>query len=245
MLISILLPSLGILSAHRILRRSLQQIGLLELHARFFLISSALMILFFMLRAHHPMQLWLFIGSLLIFLSLLPKIFSFLLEKQIEKHQLRLLDQLVLAVQSGRSLRAAISALAEAERGFLHLSILNLQHAILYETSESSLRSACLKNLYGELSRIDKSNSKCADQLRSFRQQLKTLEDFRRRSGQVSLQIRMQAAISALLYAGLLVFTVTQFGFYQHRGLIAASGTLFFVGMVTVFVIGRRNRWST
>jgi hypothetical protein len=55
----------------------------------------------------------------------------------------------------------------------------------------------------------------------------------------------MQAAISTLLFAGLLLFMITQFGFYQHQTLILVSGTLFFIGVVTVFVIGRRLQWTT
>jgi hypothetical protein len=156
-----------------------------------------------------------------------------------------LLDQLILGVQSGQSLRSSLVLMSRQESSLLRVSLENLIHALVFENSSAGLKSRSLKNIFEELSRIERSQSKNADQLKSLRKNLKTLEDFRRRSGQVTLQIRMQAAISALLYGGLLLIMIAQFGFYQHIGLIMASGTLFFGGMVTVFVIGRRFQWTT
>jgi hypothetical protein len=135
--------------------------------------------------------------------------------------------------------------LSAQESSLLRIPLQNLTHAIVYENSSASLRSAMLKTLYEELCRIEKSQSKCVDQLRALRKQIKMMEDFRRRSGQVSMQIRMQASVSAVLYVGLLLFMITQFGFFEYRGLILTSGVLFFGGLVTVFVIGRRSQWNT
>jgi len=243
--VSILLTSLGIAFAHRILGSSLQKIGLSNLHTRIFLVLVALMIAFFVMLASHPTLLWFFFGTFLIILSLLPHFFSRYQEKLIHAHTLRLLDHLILNVQTGQSLRVSLMSLSRQEPSLLRVSWQNLAHALVVENSSSSLKSPTLRYLFDELSRIDKSQSKCADQLRSFRRNLKTLEDFRRRSGQVSLQIRMQGAISTLLFIGLLLFMVTQFGFYQHRSLILVAGSLFFTGVVTVFVIGRRLQWTT
>lgn len=243
--VSIWLTSLGFVFAHRILGSSLQKIGLSNLHTRIFLVLAALMITFFIILAPHPSLLWFFIGTFLILLRLLPNFFSRYQEKLIHAHTLRLLDHLILNVQSGQSLRASLMLLSRQEPSLLRISWQNLAHALAVENSSSSLKSATLKSLFDELSRIEKSQAKCAEQLRSFRRNLKTLEDFRRRSGQVSLQIRMQAAISTLLFVGLLLFMITQFGFYQHQSLILAAGSLFFIGVVTVFVIGRRLQWTT
>jgi len=243
--VSILLTSLGFVFAHRILGSSLQKIGLSNLLPRIFLVLVALMILFFLILGPQPMLLWIFFGTLFILLKLLPYFFSRYQEKLIQAHTLRLLDHLILSVQSGQSLRASLVMLSRQESSLLRVSWENLVHAIVFENSAKSLRSPALKNLFEELSRIERSQAKCVDQLRSLRGNWKTLADFRRRSGQVSLQIRMQAAISTLLFVSLLLFMITQFGFFQHRMLILTSGTLFFSGVVTVFVIGRRLQWST
>lgn len=245
MIVSILLTSIGFVFAHRILGSSLQKVGFPNLHARIFLVLAVLMIFFFAVRGPYPTQLWVFFGTILILLKLFPYFFSYYQEKLIQAHTLRALDHLILGVQSGQSLRTSLMMISRQESSLLRVSWENLAHAICFENSSSGLQSQTLKNLFNELQRIEKSQSKCGDQLRSLRKNLKTLEDFRRRSGQVSLQIRMQAAISALLYVVLLLFMVAQFGFFQHRVVIMASGTLFFVGMVTVFVIGRRIQWNT
>lgn len=243
--VSFLITSLGILFAHRILRSSLSKIGFSNHLPRVFLISAALMIVVFVFRAHSPMQLWFSFGGFLILIKLLPHFFSQFLEKQISKHTLRIVDRLVLGVQSGHSLRSSLHQLSTGESSLLRIPLQNLAHAIAVENSSKGLQSSKLRHLFEELSRIEGSHSKCADQLKAFRRQLKMLEDFRRRSGQVSLQIRMQAIVSAVLYVALLLFMITQFGFYQHRSLILVSSVLFSAGMVTVFVIGKRAKWNT
>lgn len=245
MIASILLTSLGLVFVHRILGHSLQKIGFSNHHARIFLVLAAVMIVFFVLLSRQPIQLWLFFGTILLLLSLLPYFFSRYQEKLIQSQTLRILDHLILNVQSGQSLRVSLDMLARQESSLLRVSLENLSHAIIYETSAANLQSEALKNIFSELSRIERSQSKCADQLRAWRKNLKTMDDFRRRSGQVTLQIRMQAAISAVLYVALLLFVVTQFGFKPHRGLILMSGALFFGGVVTVFVIGRKMKWKT
>lgn len=245
MIVSILLTNVGIAFAHRRLQSSLQQMGLTNLHARVFPVVAALMIFFFMIWRSCPGRLWLFFGAIFVLLKLLPTVFSHYQEKLIQTQTLRVLDQLILGVQAGQSLRVSLSALIRQEASLLRIPLENLAHAMVFENSSASLKSKALRDLFNELSRIEKSQAKCADQLRSLRKNLKTLESFRRKSGQVTLQIRMQALISALLYAGLLLFVITQFGFRPHQGLIVASGILFFGGMVTVFVIGRRLRWTT
>jgi phosphatidylserine synthase len=243
--VSILITSLGILFAHRILCSSLHRIGFSNHIPHIFLISAGLMILFFVFRPFHPAQLWFSFGLFLILINFLPHFFSQFLEKQIGRHSLRIVDQLLLGVQSGHSLRSSLHAMAAGESSLLRIPLQNLVHAIAVESSSSGLSSAKLRVLFEELSRIERSQSKCGEQLKAFRRHLKTLEDFRRRSGQISLQIRMQAVVSAVLYVALLAFIVTQFGFFQHRGLILISAMLFLSGLVTVFVIGKRAKWNT
>lgn len=243
--ISILLTTLGLALAHRILGSSLEQVGFPNLHARLFSILTALMISIFIIRASHPADLWFLFGTILILLRLLPHFFSYYQEKLIQRHTIRVLDQLILGVQSGQSLRASLGSLSQQESILLRVSLENMVHAIVFEESSKNLRSPALRALFEDLKQIEKSQAKCADQLRALRRNLKIMEDFRRRSGQVSLQIRMQAGISAALFVGLLLFTVLQFGFFQYRSLILTSITLFFAGLVTVFVIGRRMRWTT
>jgi hypothetical protein len=245
MLVSFLLTSLGFAFAYRILGSSLQKIGFSIHHARLFMVFTAFMLFFFIVMASHPMRLWFFFGTILIFLKSLPHFFSRYLENLIQRHTLRMLDHLVLGVQSGQSLRTSLHMLSAQESSLLRIPLQNLAHAIGYENSPVNLGSMALKKLYEEISRIEKSQSKCADQLRALRKQIKTMEDFRRRSGQVTMQIRMQAVISAVLYAALLLFMITQFSFSENRALILTSGVLFAAGLVTVFVIGRRTRWTT
>jgi hypothetical protein len=245
MLISFLLTSVGFVFAHRILATSLKKIGYLNHHPRVFVILAGFVLFFFITMGSRPTLLWLLIGTILILLKSLPAFFSQYQEFLVQKNTLRILDHLVLGVQSGQSLRTSLQVLSARESSLLRIPMQNLVHAVTLENSSASLESPTLKKLYEELSRIEKSQSKFAEQLRALRRQTKTLKDFRRRSGQVTMQIRMQALVSAVLYVALLVFIIAQFGFFENRRLILASALLFFGGLVTVFVIGRRNRWNT
>lgn len=245
MLVSFLLTSIGFAFIHRILGSSLRKIGFPNLHARVFMFLAALMLIFFIIMGPHPTLLWFFFGMILILVKQMPQVFSAYQEFLIQKHLLRMLDQLVLGVQSGQSLRASLQTMAAGESSLLRIPLQNFVHAIAYENSPANLRSNTLRKLFDEMSRIEKSDSKCSEQLRAMRKQLKTVKDFRRRSGQVTMQIRMQAAVSAILYVALLFFMISQFGFNENRRLILASAILFFAGLVTVFVIGRKNQWNT
>ncbi len=245
MLISIMLTSLGYVYVYRILGSSLKKIGLFNYHAHIFLSFVVLMLISFIFLGPHPIWLWLSFGTIFLFIKSSPQIFFRYMETLIQRHTLRILDHMVLGVQSGHSLRVSLAALAAQESSLLRVSLHNLFHAIEYDSAPADLGTATLARLFEELMRIEKSQSKCADQLRALRKRVKTIEDFRRRSGQVTMQIRMQAAISALLYLGLLAFMISQFGFFAYRGLILLSGSLFLSGLVTVFVIGRRVRWNT
>lgn len=245
MIVSFLLTSVGFTFIHRILRTSLDKIGFPNLHSRLFLFLTGLMLTFYVIAGSCPLKLWLLFGMISILVKCLPQCFSYYQEFLIQKHLLRFLDQLVLGVQSGQSLRTSLQSLSAGESSLLRIPLQNFVHALTFENSANGLRSNTLRSLFGEMNRIEKSQSKCADQLRAMRKQIKTMKDFRRRSGQVTMQIRMQAAVSAVLYLALLFFMITQFGFYPNRRIILASAILFGAGLVTVFVIGRRNRWNT
>jgi len=80
--------------------------------------------------------------------------------------------------------------------------------------------------------------------VKALRRQLKLMEDFRRRSGQVTEQMKMQALIVTALYLGLLFFVIKQFGFKNHQSLILISGFIFLIGLLWIFLIGRRMKWK-
>jgi hypothetical protein len=82
------------------------------------------------------------------------------------------------------------------------------------------------------------------DQLRALRKEIKMLEDFRRRSGQVTQQLKMQAIIVTALFSALLLFVIKQFGFQEHRNLIFCTSSTFILGLISIFWMGRRFKWK-
>ncbi|MGZ3749168.1 MAG: hypothetical protein ACXWRE_16610, partial [Pseudobdellovibrionaceae bacterium] len=119
MIVSILLTTLGFVFAYRILTSSLQSIGLSNLQTRIFLLLACLMIFLFLLWNPQPMLLWFLFGIIFILLRLLPYFFYSYQEKLIQSQTLRLLDHLILGVQSGESLRSSLVKISHQESSLL------------------------------------------------------------------------------------------------------------------------------
>jgi hypothetical protein len=107
-----------------------------------------------------------------------------------------------------------------------------------------SVKSLLIKDFQAELVQIDRSQNRVIDQVRALRRHLKIQENFRRRSMQVTQQIKMQAIIVTLLYLLLLSFVINQFGFTQNKNVILISGLIFTFGLIWIFKVGRRIKWK-
>ncbi|MFS4458829.1 hypothetical protein [Bdellovibrio sp. HCB2-146] len=191
-----------------------------------------------------PLSLWIFIGILLISLKFFPTILRFFLLRRLRSALIPLLDGIILGVQAGKSFRSALHSSIELQRGWVRNQLRELQSLLLSSEQEHALKSALLKDFMAELVEIDRSQSRCADQLRALRGHLKIQEDFRRRSGQLTQQIKMQAIIVTLLFLGLLSFVIAQFGWHAHQKLIMGSVILFLAGLFWIFNAGRRMKWK-
>ncbi len=197
----------------------------------------------FILRSS-PFTLWFFIGILLISLNFFPTILRILMEMRLRVALIPLLDGVLLGVQTGKSFRMALHSSIECQQGWVRNQLRELHSLLLTNEQGHSLKSALLKDFMAELVEIDHSKTRCAEQVRALRRHLKIQEDFRRRSGQLTQQIKMQAIIVTLLYFGLVSFVITQFGWSKHRSLLFLSLIMFLTGLVWIFSAGRRMKWK-
>lgn len=234
----------GYLLAHRILAEHAEEFAFTP---RVFTVLGTFCMIFFLaifILCRSPLMLWLFIGILLITLKLFPLVFRIFLLRRLEGDLLPLFDHVILALQTGKSFRQGMLSAIECRQGWIRNQLRDLFNSVIYGDDAIVMKSALLKDLQMELLEIDRSNNRVVEQVRSLRRQLKMREDFRRRSGQVTQQIKMQAIIVTVLYLGLLAFVIAQFGGREHANLLLFSNGIFFCGLITVFQIGRRMKWK-
>ncbi len=209
--------------------------------ARFNLVLFAVMTAVW---SQSPVSLWLFIGILLISLKFFPSILRFFLVKELSRALIPLLDHVLMGLQTGNSFRVSLRAAIENQSGWKRNQLREVYDSVVSTDRKVDVKSAVLKDFQQEMIEIDASQSRCADQVRALRRQLKMQEDFRRRSGQVTQQIKMQAIIVTALFLALLLFIISQFGYVAHRFLILSSVVIFIVGLYWIFSIGRRMKWK-
>ena len=234
----------GYVFVHRIYRAIIAEFTLSDHSLHLLSIYVLIVGVFAVTFSSSPLSLWIFIGILLISIKFFPEILRFFLLRRLRSALIPLLDGIILGVQSGKSFRSSFHAAVESQTGWVRNQLRELYSLLISSEQHQPLKSALLADFMAEMIEIDRSQSRCADQLRAVRGHLKIQEDFRRRSGQLTQQIKMQAIIVTALYCGLLFFVIAQFGWRAHQKLVIASLILFLTGLFWIFKAGRRMEWK-
>ncbi|HEX7674552.1 MAG TPA: hypothetical protein VF412_10280 [Bdellovibrio sp.] len=244
MLMLFSISMLGQMLVHRILSVIAQEFAISQHTLRSLMIFNVLLTSVLVSFHSSPVALWLFIGILLISLKFFSPILRFFLMRRLSSALIPMLDSVILGLQSGKSFRISLQAAIENQNGWRRNQMREIYNSLITSEVSTSVKSALLKDLLAELAEIDRSQNRTIDQVRALRRHLKLQENFRRRSGQVTQQIKMQAIIVTALYFALLSFVIAQFGFFEHRKLILASVLIFFTGLFWIFNVGRRMKWK-
>lgn len=152
------------------------------------------------------------------------------------------LDHLLLSVKSGRSLRSALRELSEGDlaenSGRLWKSFAErFEHGGGFDSSQP-LSSEILT----ELRQTEKRGTRATESLESLRSHLRLRLDFRRRSGQLTLQTRLQAVLASFLYLPLLGWQFHDGNFFRQRTLV--SFALFLTSQIWIHWLSRRFQWK-
>lgn len=244
MLIVFSISLFGHVLVHRIFSSVAREFAFSQHWVRFLSIMNLFVICFLTVAASTPTLLWLFIGILLITLKFFPAILRFFLIQRLRRALIPLLDCMILGLQTGNSFRNSFQSAVESQSGWERMQMLEVLQSLQYPEASEAAKAALLKDFQSEMRTIDKSQTRCVEQVKALRRHYKMVADFRRRSGQVSQQIKMQAIIVTALYLALFVFVIMQFGFEKHRNLLFISGIVFNAGLVFIFYIGRRMKWK-
>lgn len=246
MILKFLMTTIGFWIVNRSLHRIWHQFGFTHQHFRSLRATILASIVLF--GAFTPQKLllhWLFIGIVLITLKFFPKILAIFIRRELQRSLLPWLDAVVMALQSGVSLRMAAVHAAENFGGWKQTVFVDLAHSIAFSENSFAIKWPFLAAFVTRIIEIEKSGVQCVEQIKAIRRELSMLESFRRRSGQVAMQTRLQAIIVTFLFLGLLLFVVHMFGFQRNLKIIMLSSMMFALGLGWIFLIGRRIKWKT
>lgn len=230
--------------AHRILSSIAREFAISQQWIRKINFVNLVLICLITASGTSTISCWLFIGILLITLKFFPTILRFFLVRRLRNSLIPFLDSAILTLQTGKSFRMALHSAIESQRGWVRAQLEEVVTSMMMPENVIAMKSALLNDFRAELVEIDHSQTRCLEQAKALRRHYKMQADFRRRSGQVTQQIKMQAIIVTALYVALLGFVIMQFGFVAHRNLILISFGTFVVGLVWIFMVGRKMKWK-
>ena len=173
--------------------------------------------------------------------------FTLLFYNKLQKHlflekktlfQLRFVRNVRLKIFAGGSLLEAIELEENKWQKSLHRHVTFTQHL----RSDKGFRPA--DNLFEFISPIIELPVNAVEKLKLYEEKLLIEHDFRRRSGQALLGIRIQAVVMTLLYIAALTYVLITYGFEKNKEAILLSGFLYFLGTVWLQSIGRKIKWK-
>jgi len=191
------------------------------------------------LKSHNFLLFFAQIGLVCVFLA--RKFFENWQNQRRElQSSIDLLNQIIIRMRSGESFRASL----------LHLIPLNTRwskwNAVVTFQQQNKFHSVWQEEhlLFQEFTNIAKLPHQALPRLLSMREQLGRLSDFRRKSGQVLMQIRMQAAVLFFMQVALSIFVIWKWGLKSQIGLLILASALHIAGVLALILMGRRMKWS-
>lgn len=226
----------------RLIHPILQHFGISNSKISYYVLFSDAFALLFFGKSLVLILSWHFLCLTVIFF--IPWLSQSWFEERYRETLLKLLDEIVLHLHNGKSFRKAIHEAIQNEKSWMQKHLLELFHHMQFNEAKRPLDLFILKDFFEEISTIDRSQSRCLEQVQSLRKSMKSEQNFRKKSKQVLYQIRIQSFIMSLLYVALLAYVIHEFGFYPYHRLILISGLLFLFGMLVIFYRERKLRWK-
>lgn len=190
-----------------------------------------------------PNFFWFVIFLHVILLALSPLILYVFLRRKILENQIIFLTGVILNMQSGKAFRASFRSAMIGQPKWFARQIDDVWYCMMNHEIHPQLSFPEMTEFAREVIRVDHTQAKIIDQLRRYRDHLKMVEQFRRRSGVAATQAKSQLLVLTLMYLALLVFVVSEFGFSGNQIWFFSSGTLYLVGIFVMYRISRSFKW--
>jgi hypothetical protein len=169
-------------------------------------------------------------------------------ETQFSKEFPAVLTSIILHMKLGQSFRQALrSAIQQTKRSTKIILQSIYEHVAFPQqeiTTESAQKGVWYSEICAEIAKIDGSTHKTIEKVENFRRRIMIVEKFRRRSGRIRGQIKLQMILMSLIYAGIFAVNYFMFSLKDYKGFVTLSLAFYLAGMITVLSIGRRIRWN-
>ena len=158
------------------------------------------------------------------------------------------LNHLIAQIKIGCSFRASfklslthITSLSVDTRFQNHL-IGILESISFSKKIQTQLLFSPLRQMIQELQAADRS-VQCLEHLENLRHYIRLRSYFRRKVHTALFQVRIQAFVLSILYGGLLVFVLHQYGL-KYLNIVLISLCCFAFGLIVLFQIGKKFKWT-
>lgn len=155
------------------------------------------------------------------------------------------LSEVILTMRVGSPFRTSLMQVNnEVEDIFFQMKMKEVIDFVVFSQQVSTHDvSSFIQGVVREFKKVDEQPHRGLDRLENLRRKLYIESDFRRRSGQILMQTRMQAFIMAGLYFAVLIFVLFRYEWRDYLRLISISGWLFGVGFMWILQAGKKKKW--
>ncbi len=151
------------------------------------------------------------------------------------------IPHLIFHIKTGMGFRQAFKVTAQNLPQTFRKDFLEILDFIVFQSALNP-RFYLFQQMISELKRADEA-TESLPYLENLRLYLKTRSLFRRHLYAALLHVRVQSFILCLLYSGLLFLVLYQYG-WKYSKILLLSFTLFTVGLISLFRLGRRLKWT-
>lgn len=177
----------------------------------------------------------------------LTKIYLKWLENQFQSQFPDVLTNIILQMKTGKSFRVSLMQSTQSAPSQFRFHMQRIYELVVFSQQgndkKMALKTRFLNQIVLQFYQIDRSSFKSIEKLESFRRKLVIMNQFRRKSGQIRNQVRMQSNILILMYGLCFAFVSFNFALRELKPLIFCSIMMFIAGQFLVFWIGRRISW--
>ncbi len=170
------------------------------------------------------------------------------LQTQFSKEFPAVLTSIILHMKLGQSFRQALRASILQAKPRHKRALQSIYDHVAFSQqemgAENGEKGVQYQEICSEIAKIDSSTHKTIEKVENFRRRLMIIEKFRRKSGRIRGQIKLQIILMTFIYAGIFAINYFMFSLKDYGGLVTLSLAFYLAGMVTVLSIGRRIQWN-
>lgn len=168
---------------------------------------------------------------------------GFIREIRFRRDFIEFLDRVILYLRSGNGFAYSLDLSNQKTSQLSQTKLQKLIEAVQFEQKIETAHDF-VREIYEEFIAVQNFPHKTVERLCAFRRKIRIEESFRRKSGRIVRQIRIQVTFLGIMYIGVLSFVVSRFGFKQNFSIVLWSLGLFILGVYMFFYLGTRKLWK-